>query len=145
MTNKTNFDVLKEKMTVVDMADAIYDRNYSPTLCPHCVCPCGKFCQANDSFECLEVITKWLNAKTDILDEIEKEYLKNVLAPWLKRKNEISIIKNKYQYSDVFWLQIVIRENKRTDAITFPDFCSKKVYADMESGKSYTVEELGLR
>ena len=76
----------------------------------------------------------------------EKEYLKNVLAPWLKGKNEISIKKCKYNYSDVFWLEIKIEDFKgRTDFITFPDFYSKKMYADMEIGKSYTVEELGLK
>ena len=107
--------------------------------CSDCrLCPFDKFCATDESITCYAVAKKWANAKVSILDEVEKEYLKAVLAPWLKRKNHITI--EKVCHSRNF-LCINIMEEE----INLPFFSSDKMYKGMKANKVYTVEELGLR
>ena len=95
---------------------------------------------------------KFLNQETeieiDILDKVEKEYLQNVIKPF---KNNIQyIIKQTGQdHSDYEYITIFINSITNTDwldqeYIVFPYFKKGTMYKNMEIGKKYTLEELGL-
>ena len=76
-----------------------------------------------------------------ILDDIEKEYLSNIIKPF--RYKVKYIIKNKiddkYEY-----ISIIYRDNTGDWYLNFPNFKKGVMYKCMEIGKRYTVEELGL-
>lgn len=96
---------------------------------------------------------KFLNQETeieiDILDKVEKEYLQNVIKPF---KNNIQyIIKQTGQdHSDYEYITIFINSITNTDwldqeYIVFPYFKKGTMYKNMEIGKKYILEELGLK
>lgn len=77
--------------------------------------------------------------KEEILDEIEKKYLANVIRPF---KDKIIGIKKCGSTSPTkTYIRIVVRNESD---ITFPDFETNTMYQRMEVGKKYTLEELGL-
>ena len=139
MTNFENFikTISKEKMAEI-LSDSCSN------------CPAQPFCCSADDIDidCKDTIKKWFNRKADILDEVEKEYLKTVLAPWLKRKdNKIKITKYSAFSGKQFWLTIDIFDKYEEDNNGFdlPTFYSKQMYVGMKDRKTYTAEELGLR
>ena len=76
--------------------------------------------------------------KREILDEVEKEYLRAVIKPFRKKINYIS--KNRLEYNKFEFISIELRG----DSMTFPNFKKNTMYKGMMSGKEYTLEELGL-
>lgn len=77
----------------------------------------------------------------EILDEVEKRYLSNVIRPF--RGNVRFITKRRYwidstEYNDI---SICIKNNSN---IILPKFIANKMYKGMEIEKTYTLEELGL-
>lgn len=95
---------------------------------------------------------KFLNQETeieiDILDKVEKEYLRNVIKPF---KNNIQYIIKQTgpDHSDYEYITIFINSITNTDwldqeYIVFPYFKKGTMYKNMEIGKKYTLEELGL-
>ena len=79
--------------------------------------------------------------KPEILDEVEKRYLSNVIRPF--RENVRFITKRRYwidstEYNDI---SICIINNSN---IVLPKFIANKMYKGMEIEKTYTLEELGL-
>ena len=75
--------------------------------------------------------------KKEILDESEKEYLRNVIRPW--RDKVKGIVKEKL--NDKNWISIDFKNDACMD---FPNLDKKEDYKNMEAGKMYTLEELGL-
>ena len=78
-------------------------------------------------------------AKKEILDEEEKEYLSYVIRPFRDRIKSIA----KYPYFDgkKCWIDInLIRE----ESMSFPIFNKNTMYKGMETDKEYTLKELGL-
>lgn len=76
--------------------------------------------------------------KEEILDEAEKRYLKAVIRPFRDRIKYICKSVSdfgKYEY---------IKANLCNDTLVLPDFKPNTMYKGMESGKEYTLEELGL-
>ena len=78
-----------------------------------------------------------------ILDDIEKEYLLNIIKPF--RKNIITIRKTDYyehEYIEIF----IYRPGEivSCEAISFPYFNKGKMYKGMEIDKEYSLKELGL-
>lgn len=74
----------------------------------------------------------------EILDDKEKEYLKNVIKPF---KNRISdIVKREYNNEKSF---IAIHTNNG-EAIYFPKFEKGTMYEGMKVNKEYSLKELGL-
>lgn len=73
----------------------------------------------------------------EILDEKEKEYLSAVIKPF---RDNIKYIRKgdfiKYEY-----ISICINND---DIINFPNFKKGTMYKNMEIGKKYSLEELGL-
>lgn len=72
-----------------------------------------------------------------ILDDAEKEYLKNVIKPFKSRvkciSKETTCIRNHYIFIDL-----------GSDDIALPIFSNKTMYKGMEADKKYTLKELGL-
>ena len=79
----------------------------------------------------------------DILDEVEKKYLSNIIKPF--RDRVIYIKKVKSYYNDAYFISINISSKyiPEGEIICFP-FFNNKMYEEMEDGKEYTLEELGL-
>lgn len=76
--------------------------------------------------------------KPEILDNTEKRYLSNVIRPFRDRIKYICKSVSdfgKYEY---------IKANLCNDTLVLPDFKPNTMYKGMESGKEYTLEELGL-
>ena len=74
--------------------------------------------------------------KKEILDEVEKEYLRAVIKPFRKRMTCIK--KSRY-----FNCEFIIL-NLDNDGIFLPSFKKGKMYKGMKEDKEYTLEELGL-
>ena len=78
--------------------------------------------------------------KREILDEVEKEYLRAVIKPFRKKIDYISKNINMLGYNKSEFIYIGLRG----DSMTFPNFKKNTMYKGMMSGKKYTLEELGL-
>lgn len=76
--------------------------------------------------------------KKEILDEIEKEYLRAVIKPFRNRVK--CIIKGNFGSSKEF-IRVDFNDN---GTFFLPPFKAKKMYKGMENSKKYTLEELGL-
>lgn len=77
-----------------------------------------------------------MEEKNEILDEVEKEYLRAVIKPFRKRMTCIK--KSRY-----FNYEFIIL-NLDNDGIFLPSFKKGKMYKGMKEDKEYTLEELGL-
>lgn len=74
--------------------------------------------------------------KKEILDDVEKEYLRNVIKPF---KNRVKcIVKISYGYKEYIIISLSEEE------ICMPSFKKNAMYKGMEKRKRYTLEELGL-
>lgn len=83
----------------------------------------------------------------EILDAEEKEYLSNVIKPFRDRVNLIRKSNSKLA-DDIYYKVIEISIKSlipywKNEVIVLPAFKSN-LYSDMEIGKEYTLEELGL-
>lgn len=74
--------------------------------------------------------------KKEILDEVEKEYLRAVIKPFRKRINYIK----KCTYFGTEYINLDLDD----DATFLPNFKEGKMYKGMIANKKYTLEELGL-
>lgn len=84
---------------------------------------------------------KWLLEEYDphILDDIEKEYLSNVIKPFRKRVKHI--YKRRFSNSRSYCITIVLEDG----SFELPAFdVSRKMYVNMELRKNYTLKELGI-
>lgn len=87
--------------------------------------------------------TQIVKLPKQILDDVEKEYLSNVIKPFRKHIINIRKIQN-YKYE---FIEIVIYrtdEGPSCGVISFPYFNKGEMYKGMESNREYTLEELGL-
>ena len=98
----------------------------------------GKFFKSlpNDFTGTLEVENGFIVEK-EILDDAEKEYLKNVIKPF---KNKVKYI-GKYGDSRGEYINIKITSDS---TMSFPYFDKNTMYEGMETDKKYTLKELGL-
>lgn len=77
--------------------------------------------------------------KEEILDEVEKKYLTEVIRPFRKR---IQFIQKKKEITEINpYIRIVCEDN---DKLVFPYITDKTMYKGMEVNKKYTLKELGL-
>ena len=79
-------------------------------------------------------------SKVEILDEVEKRYLRGVIRPFKDKVKYIEKCKS-VTYEDDSYICVQI---KNASSITLPYFESKTMYKNMEDDKKYTLEELGL-
>ena len=76
-------------------------------------------------------------SKVEILDEVEKRYLKGVIRPF---RDKVTYIR-KFVYSTGDAKIDIVVENWY---ICLPTFPKNQMYKNMEDDKEYTLEELGL-
>lgn len=79
--------------------------------------------------------------KSEILDEVEKRYLRNVIRPFRDKVNTIRKTSNKMNSKDNQCIIITFKNDFNMD---FPNFEPNTMYKGMEEYKEYTLEELGL-
>lgn len=83
----------------------------------------------------------------DILDKQEKEYLRNVIKPF---RNRVKYITKEAEINayDYIVMDVINPLNASfyfgTEYINLPYFKKGTMYKNMEVGKKYTLEELGL-
>lgn len=75
-----------------------------------------------------------------VLDDVEKQYLENMLRPFRKRVSHIT----KIQATDKNKQQIVIHYDKEQGYYCMPPFDADLMYCGMELRKFYTLNDLGL-
>ncbi len=97
-------------------------------------------CAFYDTFDCTEKVKKWLYSEHQepILDNVEKQYLENMLRPF--RKKICYISKLYHSGTDMYYLFIKMV----TECWNLPDFQKNKMYLNIALGEEYTLEELGL-
>ena len=79
-----------------------------------------------------------------ILDDVEKEYLSNVIKPF---RNQVISIANYYEESiDKNFIEIEVKQDycNENQYVSFPYFKKGTMYKGMVEYKKYTLEELGL-
>lgn len=77
--------------------------------------------------------------KEEILDEVEKRYLTEVIRPFRKR---IQFIQKKKEITEINpYIRIVCEDNNK---LVFPYITDNSMYKGMEVNKKYTLKELGL-
>lgn len=94
---------------------------------------------------------KFLNKETeieiDILNKVEKEYLRNVIKPFRNRVKYITKETEINAYEFIV-MDVINPLNASfyfgTEYINLPYFKQGTMYKNMEVGKKYTLEELGL-
>lgn len=74
-----------------------------------------------------------------ILDDAEKEYLKNVIKPF---KDKVKCIRKDIVFLDD--KEFICIEIKRDPDVFLPYFKKNAMYKGMEANKEYTLKELGL-
>ena len=78
-------------------------------------------------------------AKPEILNEVEKRYLKNFITPF---KESVETIRKLYSpVKDKEYIQIRYKDDRPT---CLPYFKKNTMYKDMKKNRNYTLEELGL-
>lgn len=84
----------------------------------------------------------------DVLDEIEKKYLKSIIRPFKDRVVSIEKRKNINSEGTFYYIAIAIKSvviDCLSETIYFPYFKPEsKMYEGMELDKEYTLKELGL-
>ena len=99
---------------------------------------------ASDYYATKKSIVDWLlqEYKGPVLDEVEREYLSNVIKPFRKSVLYISKIEKGYD-PDICFIAIVLNGSEK---INLPYFDLKKsdMYAGMQPFVKYSLEELGL-
>lgn len=76
--------------------------------------------------------------KEEILDEVEKKYLANVIKPF---RHKIKSIMKRSECGSLCYIKICI---KNGDDAYLPCFKENSMYKGMEPNRKYTLEELGL-
>lgn len=77
-----------------------------------------------------------------ILDDVEKEYLSNVIKPFKDRVNYI--IKTENSLGEYIAIHLRLYTCWRPDVTLLPEFEKGTMYKGMEINKRYNLEELGL-
>ena len=78
-------------------------------------------------------------SKVEILDEVEKRYLRGVIRPF--RDKVLQIAKKYDSFTELEFIKITIKDDA---SLEFPPFSKNTMYKNMEENKKYTLEELGL-
>ena len=77
--------------------------------------------------------------KQEILDDVEKSYLRGVIKPF---RNNVEVIRKLFsQTKGKYYIQIRYKDEPATN---LPYFESKEMYKNMKIDRIYTLEELEL-
>ena len=91
------------------------------------------------------VYKDWEVYKDPILDDVEKEYLSNIIKPF---RDKVASIQKMTYYgyyeADFEYIAIFLKSNRIDNDIYLPAFKEGSMYRGMKKHKQYTLEELGL-
>lgn len=89
---------------------------------------------------CTDAILIWMAQpyKEQILDEVERKYLSDVIRPFRKKVDTIS------KFHTANTMQYIYFQMKDKNGWTLPLFKKGTMYKGMVQGKHYTLDELGL-
>jgi len=76
--------------------------------------------------------------KEEILDEVEKKYLADVVRPFRSK------VRSVYKMASICSNKEFICIQLRDDNVTLPYFKKGTMYKEMQTGKRYTLQKLGL-
>ena len=81
--------------------------------------------------------------RPDVLDDVEKEYLKSVLAPF--RNRVVGIKKLSIIDGNRIVVNVMDERTGEIDVLMFPSFSEhSNMYAGMKEEREYTLKELGI-
>lgn len=94
----------------------------------------------------VEGFVKYLNQTPQILDKVEKRYIRNIVAPFwkiVKYVVKITDATNEHYYINIVYTDPI-------DAFDYhlylPSFdINSEMYSNMEVNRKYTLEELGIK
>lgn len=95
-----------------------------------------------------EGFINWLLEEHQILDEVEKRYLGNIIRPLQTKyttvtKNSLKSVRDGSEYEYIFIQKL--RDAAYSDNnISLPVFVKGTMYNGMKAGEEYNLEELGL-
>lgn len=89
---------------------------------------------------CTDAILIWMAQpyKEQILDEVERKYLSDVIRPFREKVDTIS------KFHTAYTMQYIYFQMKDKNGWTLPLFKKGTMYKGMVQGKHYTLDELGL-
>lgn len=88
---------------------------------------------------CKLILTNPMGYTISVLDEKEKEYLSNIVKPFRDKVKHIQKLQSSTDKRE--YIEIKIRHDSD---INLPYFNENTMYKEMELGKEYTLEELGI-
>ncbi len=150
---------MKKKIKLRDVSLEQYEKwinqNCANRSCKKCIFRYVNCMGTNSWFNYKDMFSdKFLNQeieieKIDILDEVEKQYLRNVIKPF--RNRVVSINKRIVNFENIenkifHYIRIKIKSKTiifDNEYINFPYF-NNEMYKGMEDKKEYTLEELEL-
>lgn len=92
----------------------------------------------------VEEFVKYLNQPIQILDKVEKRYIRNIVAPFWEKVEYIKKIMDRDSVG-CYYIAIAYKENG-TQFICFPAFRARSgMYANMVENQKYTLEELDIK
>jgi len=77
--------------------------------------------------------------RAEVLDEVEKAYLKAALRPFKKRIAYVS------KHNEQKGTQFILAVLENNDRIVFPSFKADTMYKGMEVDETYSLEDLGIK
>ena len=128
------YDAIKQKLQTTDVLNLYCTVNEVRTGQYDCteMRNCRKCCLEN---------LEWLNQeyKEPILDDVEKEYLNNVIKPFRNSVRCMCKYGTDFMSTECIFITFIDGFN-----FIFPSFKKGTMYKGMEIGRKYTLEELGL-
>lgn len=141
MLNKEKY--AKEIAEIAVNCEGIALKDNKPISCRKIKCSdCGK--HVPDYGCSMKKLTEWANSEYEksILDEAEKEYLKAVIKPF---RDKVDVIQKISQSKKNESIWIFRNDDDSWQSVAcLPLFEKGKKFQNMEYGKCYTLEELGL-
>ena len=77
----------------------------------------------------------------DVLDEVERRYLKSVFSPF--RKTVVCVIKQNLDNTGTE--QVIAAKVDSGNWMSFPPFCAETMYKGMAVNREYSLAELGIK
>ena len=91
----------------------------------------------------VSILTDQYEIKKPILDDVEKEYLSNVIKPF--RDKVTGVIKwGKEIGKGLEYIVVIYTDDCKERGMGFPCFKEGTMYKGMEANKQYSLEDLGL-
>ena len=125
------YDAIKHKLQTTDVLNLYCTVNEIRTGCDDC--PEWRNCR-----ECCLENLEWLNQeyKEPILDDVEKEYLNNVIKPFRNSVRCMCKYGTDFMSTECIFITFIDGFN-----FIFPSFKKGTMYKGMEIGRKYTLEE----